>query len=67
VAILSLKPKQAKRALAFKDFQVNNDLMQQANADASFMHCLPAHREEEVSGFSLERYESNQWLWRACC
>jgi len=33
----------------FKNYQVNKKLMDAANKDALFMHCLPAHREEEVS------------------
>jgi ornithine carbamoyltransferase len=35
--------------------------MQQANADASFMHCLPAHREEEVSGDVIDGMQSLVW------
>lgn len=37
------------RAQAFADYQVNDQLMALAPTDASFLHCLPAHRGEEVT------------------
>ncbi|MBI5137818.1 MAG: ornithine carbamoyltransferase [Nitrospirae bacterium] len=40
---------QAERRHAFAGFQINAELMAQAAPDAVFMHCLPAHRGEEVS------------------
>ncbi len=50
-----------KRALAFADYQVNSDLMSLANSDALFMHCLPAHRGEEVSAAVLDGRQSVVW------
>ncbi|MFQ5738728.1 MAG: ornithine carbamoyltransferase [Acidobacteriota bacterium] len=38
-----------ERARVFRPFQVNRALMDQAGSKALFMHCLPAHRGEEVS------------------
>lgn len=43
-----------KRLNDFAGFQVNADLVQHAKADYIFMHCLPAHREEEVTTDILE-------------
>jgi ornithine carbamoyltransferase len=39
----------ADRLVAFEGYQVTSALMQQAATHAVFLHCLPAHREEEVS------------------
>ncbi len=44
----------AKRKLAFADYQVNTALMAKAKKDAIFLHCLPAHRGEEVADEVME-------------
>lgn len=38
-----------KRKIAFKGYQINDDIMAVAKADAMVQHCLPAHREEEIT------------------
>jgi len=50
-----------KRALAFADYQVNSEIMALADNDALFMHCLPAHRGEEVSAAVLDGKQSVVW------
>lgn len=42
----------------FKDYQVNQAVMDQANPDAIFMHCLPAHRGEEVTAEVIDGAQS---------
>lgn len=44
----------ALRLEAFKDFQVNDALVAHAKEDYMFLHCLPAHREEEVSASVID-------------
>ncbi|MFW5444152.1 MAG: ornithine carbamoyltransferase [Methylococcaceae bacterium] len=48
-ASMGQEEEQKKREIAFKNFQVSAATMKAANKDAIFMHCLPAHREEEVA------------------
>jgi ornithine carbamoyltransferase len=43
-----------ERLAAFDGFQVNADLMHQAMPGALFMHCLPAHRGEEVTDMVID-------------
>jgi ornithine carbamoyltransferase len=43
-----------RRAVAFAGFQVDGALMRRARKDAVFLHCLPAHRGEEVTTAVLE-------------
>ena len=49
------------RALAFADFQVDTRLMRVAAEDALFMHCLPAHRGEEVAAEVIDGPQSVVW------
>ena len=46
------------RRTTFADYQVNENLLDQANRDVLFMHCLPAHRGEEVSETLLDAKRS---------
>jgi ornithine carbamoyltransferase len=51
----------AQRRDLFAGFTVNDELMSAAASDAIFMHCLPAHRGEEVSDSVLEGPQSRVW------
>jgi ornithine carbamoyltransferase len=46
------------RLAAFAGYQVNDELMAQASPEAVFMHCLPAHRGEEVTDSVMESSRS---------
>ncbi len=48
-ASMGQEAEKEKRARIFAPFQVNAKLMSRAKKDAVFMHCLPAHRGEEVT------------------
>ena len=52
---------QAKREVAFKGFEVDRKLMSLANKDAIFLHCLPAHRGEEVAADVIDGPQSRVW------
>lgn len=49
------------RRRAFEDWRVDAKIMRAAHADALFMHCLPAHRGEEVTEEVLEGPQSVVW------
>ncbi|MGH8656681.1 MAG: ornithine carbamoyltransferase [Gammaproteobacteria bacterium] len=50
-----------RRRLAFSRYQVNETLMSLADPQALFMHCLPAHRGEEVSAGVIDGPQSVVW------
>jgi ornithine carbamoyltransferase len=60
-ASMGQEEEQARRQQAFAGFQVNGALMRQADRDALFMHCLPAHRGEEVSAEVIDGPQSVVW------
>ncbi len=60
-ASMGQEEEQKIREQAFKDFQVTTELMALANDDALFMHCLPAHRGEEVSAEVIDGAQSVVW------
>ncbi|MGN0566863.1 MAG: ornithine carbamoyltransferase [Candidatus Limousia pullorum] len=45
-----------KRALAFEGYQINKELMSVAKSDAMVLHCLPAHRGEEITADVFEEH-----------
>ena len=45
-----------KRKAAFKGYQINDSVMSVAKPDAMVMHCLPAHREEEITAKVFEEH-----------
>ncbi len=49
------------REKAFQGFTVDSRLMEHAKPEALFMHCLPAHRGEEVAAEVLESPQSVVW------
>lgn len=60
-ASMGQEEEQKKRELAFASYQVNQALMQQADNNALFMHCLPAHRGEEVTAEVIDAKDSVVW------
>lgn len=48
-----------KRKVAFKGYQINDDVMHAAKSDAMVLHCLPAHREEEITAKVFEQHAAD--------
>ena len=60
-ASMGQEDEQAARMEQFMPYQVNRDVMAQARPDALFMHCLPAHRGEEVTAEVIDGPQSVVW------
>ena len=60
-ASMGQEEEQQKRAAAFASYQVDAALMKLARRDALFMHCLPAHRGEEVAAEVIDGPQSVVW------
>lgn len=60
-ASMGQEEEQKLREAAFAAFQVNEKLMELAHPDCLFMHCLPAHRGEEISEHMLDHKSSVVW------
>jgi len=50
-----------ERKRDFEEWQVDAEMMRLANPDALFMHCLPAHRGEEVAADVIDGPQSVVW------
>ncbi|GAA0076828.1 ornithine carbamoyltransferase [Clostridium sp. CTA-5] len=57
-ASMGQEKEQLARIKAFAGFQVNDEIMSVAKNDAIVLHCLPAHREEEITTKVLEEHSS---------
>ena len=58
---MGFEAEQKERLKDFADWQVDEDMMKVANKDAMFMHCLPAHRGEEVTAEVIDGPQSVVW------
>lgn len=60
-ASMGQEEEQRLREKAFANYQVNAEVMACAKDDALFMHCLPAHRDEEVTADVIDGKQSVVW------
>jgi len=58
---MGFEAENAERQRDFKDWEVDGEMMAQARPDALFMHCLPAHRGEEVAAEIIDGPQSVVW------
>lgn len=55
-ASMGQEQEKAEREKIFKDYQINNDVLAAAHNDATVLHCLPAHRGEEITAEVFEAH-----------
>ncbi len=60
-ASMGQEDEQAEREAQFAGFQINHALLEHAASDALVMHCLPAHRGEEISAELMDAEDSVIW------
>lgn len=60
-ASMGQEDERERRLRDFKTFVIDSDVMSRANSDALFMHCLPAHRGEEVTAEVIDGPQSVIW------
>ena len=60
-ASMGKEDEQVKRRASFANYKITAELMALAASDALFMHCLPAHRGEEVSAEVIDANDSIVW------
>ncbi len=58
---LSMGEKNKSKKIHFKKYQINKKIIELANKGAVFMHCLPAHRGEEVTNEVIDSKQSIIW------
>ena len=58
---MGFEDEKKERIKDFADWQVDKDMMKLASKDAIFMHCLPAHRGEEVTAEVIDGPQSVVW------
>ena len=60
-ASMGQEDEQTERAKSFADFQLNEELLSLANSNATYMHCLPAYRDLEISTALMENPDTLIW------
>lgn len=60
-ASMGQESEQEERAKLFKPYQINSELLGHAASDALYMHCLPAHRGEEISAQLMDNPDTVIW------
>lgn len=55
-ASMGQEEEKVEREKVFKDYQINDEVMEVAKDDAMVLHCLPAHREEEITAKVFEEH-----------